>query len=75
MAQPISHIYDKVFKKILTLSSKAVVNMINGLFDTDYPTDSIITYHWTEFQDNELRRILADTILTLNDKDSYHIEA
>ncbi len=75
MAQPISHIYDKVFKKILTLSSKAVVNMINGLFDTDYPTDSIITYHWTEFQDNELRRTLADTILTLNDKDSYHIEA
>lgn len=69
----IYQIYDKVFKKILTLSSTAVINLINGLFDTDYPTDSTITYNWTEFTDDNLRRILADTILTINGSNSYHL--
>lgn len=68
-------IFDKVFKKILTLSSKAVINLINGLFDTDYPLDSTITYNWTEFVDGDLRRILADTIITINGRNSYHLEA
>ncbi len=71
----IYQIYDKTFKRILTLSGKAVINLINGLFDTDYPTDSIITYNWTEHEDTELKRTLADTILTINSCDSYHIEA
>lgn len=75
MSDNVYHIYDKVFKKILTLSSKAVINLINGLFDTDYPTDSTVSYNWTEFENNELRRILADTILTINGKYSYHMEA
>lgn len=75
MSQSIYHIYDKIFKKILTLSSMAVINLINGLFDTDYPTDSTVSYNWTEFENNELRRILADTILTINGKHSYHMEA
>lgn len=66
MANTIYQIYDKIFKKILTFSSTAVVNLINGLFDTDYPTDSTITYHWTEFEDDELKRVLADTILVIN---------
>lgn len=75
MAQEIYQIYDKIFKKILTLSSGAVVNLINGLFDTDYPKDSTITYNWTEFVGDELKRILADTIITINGADSYHMEA
>ena len=70
-----THIFDKVFKKILTLSTKAVINLINGLFGTDYPEDSTITYNWTEFMDTELRRTLADTIITINNRYSYHIEA
>ena len=69
------HIYDKAFKRILTLSEKTVINLINGLFDTDYPTDSKITYNWTEHEDKELKRTLADSILTINGRDSYHIEA
>ncbi|MCM1180196.1 MAG: hypothetical protein NC347_08075, partial [Clostridium sp.] len=73
--QKITQIYDKTVKKILTLSSTAVVNLINGLFDTDYPLDSTITYNWTEFTNDNLKRILADTILTINGKNSYHIEA
>ena len=71
----IYHIYDKMFKKILTLSSKAVINFINGLFQTEYPTDSTITYNWTEFHDDNLTRTIADTILTIGGIHSYHIEA
>ena len=75
MDTKIHQIYDKIFKKILTLSRKSVINMINGLFDTDYPLDSDITYHWTEVVDDELRKTLADTIITVNGCNSYHIEA
>ena len=71
----IYHIYDKMFKKILTLSSKAVINFINGLFQTDYPTDSTITYNWTEFHDDNLTKTIADTILTIGGIHSYYIEA
>lgn len=74
-AEEVYQIFDKVFKKIITLSAKAVINLINGLFDTDYPLDSSITYNWTEFVDDNLRKILADTILTINGKHSYHLEA
>ncbi len=73
---PKSHqIYDKVFKKILTLSATAVVNLINGLFHTNHPPDSTITYNWTEHIDDHLHRYLADTILTVNGQYSYHLEA
>ena len=74
MAKTIVHIYDKICKRILTLSSKAVINLINGLYETDYPTDSTITYNWTEFEGQHLKRILADTIITINNKYSYHLE-
>ncbi len=75
MEDRIYHIYDKIFKKVLTLSSRAVVNLVNGLFDTQYAPDSTIDYNWTEFVDDKLKRILADTILTINGTDSYHLEA
>lgn len=75
MSMAIYQIYDKIFKKILTLSSTAVINLINGIFDTNYSTDSTITYNWTEFADNNLRRILADTIITINATNCYHLEA
>lgn len=68
-------IYDRCFKKILTLSSKSVINMINGLFNTNYPLDSSLTYNWTEFHDDNLRKTLADTIITINNSNYYHIEA
>ena len=75
MSNTTYHIYDKVFKKILTLSSTAVINLINGLFETNHPTDSTITYNWTETENGELKRTLADAILTVNGKYSYHMEA
>ena len=73
--ETVQHIFDKIFKKVITLSCKAVVNLINGLFDTDYPLDSEVTYNWTEFHDEELRKTLADTIITIDGKYSYHLEA
>ena len=75
MAEQIYQIFDKIIKKILTLSAVSVINLINGLFGTNYPKDSTISYNWTEFEDDELRRTLADTILTINERHSYHIEA
>ena len=75
MEEKITHIYDKIFKKILTMSQKAVINLINGLYGTNHSLDSEITYHWTESIDNNLRRTLADTIITINDFYNYHIEA
>ena len=71
----IHQIYDKAFKRILTLSDKAVINLINGLFGTDYPTNSKITYNWTEHEDKDLERTLSDSILTINGRDTYHMEA
>ena len=73
---PPRDIFDSIIKYCHQLSKKAVLSMINGLFDKDYPLDSKITYNWTEFVDKDtLRKKLADTIVTINDKDSYHIEA
>ena len=74
-SEQVYQIFDKVFKKVLTLSAKAIVNLINGLFGTDYPLDSEITYNWTEFEDDRLHKILADTILTIDHTHSYHLEA
>ena len=75
MAETIQFIFDKIFKRILTLSSKAVINLINGLFGTNYPESSEIAYNWTEFEDENLRKTLADTIVTINKVYSYHMEA
>ena len=49
--------------------------MINGLFGTEYSTDSKITYNWTEHENKDLKWTLADAILTINNKFSYHMEA
>lgn len=67
-------IYDRIAKRCLTLSTRCTINLINGLYGTDYPVDSKVTYHWTEHTDHELKRTLADTIITINDQHSYHIE-
>ena len=51
MTTTIYQIYDKIFKKILTLSATAVVNLINGLFGTNYPPGNTVDYNWTEADD------------------------
>lgn len=71
----ITHIYDKIMKRILTLSGTAVINLINGLFNTSHPTDAPVLYHWTEHTDDDLNRTIADTILTIDHIYIYHMEA
>lgn len=76
-AADISQIFDKIFKKCITLSSRSVVDLINGLYGTEFPLDSKVEYNWTEFvgDDEKLSRYLADTIITINGEFSYHLEA
>ena len=68
-------IFDRIFKRIITLSSSTVISFINGIFEEDYPLDSELTYNWTESVDDKLRKTIADTIITINKSDSFHIEA
>ena len=70
----IHDIYDRVAKRCISLSSRCTINLINGLYGTDYPIDSEVTYNWTENEDDELKRTLADTIITINKRNSYHME-
>ena len=71
----IAQIYDKIIKRILTLSNVAVVNFINGIFGKYFPPDSKLTYNWTESVKNSLEKTIADTIITVNDSEKVHIEA
>ena len=75
LPEQIHQIFDKVFKKILTLSNRSIIHLINGLYGTNYSYESKVEYNWTEFQDEDLKRILADTILTIDSKYAYHLEA
>ena len=68
-------IYDRMFKRILTLSKKSVIRFINGTFDKNFSDESNIIYNWTEFEDDNLKKTLADTIITINGAESFHIEA
>ena len=68
-------IFDRTFKRVLTLSKRTVIKFINGVFNKTYSDDSELTYNWTEFVDNDMKKILADTIITINGTDSFHIEA
>ncbi|MBR1506381.1 MAG: hypothetical protein IJ619_00035 [Eubacterium sp.] len=68
-------IFDLSFKRIVSLSHPTIVNFINGLFGTDYPLDSTVTYNWTENVDKDMKHTISDTIITINGTDSYHLEA
>lgn len=72
--QKIHTIYDRIGKKCISLSKRSTVQLINGLYGKNYPEDSEVTYNWTEHHDDDLRRTLADTIITINDMESYHME-
>jgi hypothetical protein len=76
-AKAIYQIYDRILKRVLTLSSKSVILFINATFGRDFPLDSEITYNWTENVKNNLEKTISDTILTvitINQKEKFHIE-
>ena len=70
----ITQIYDKIFKRILTLSNLAVIGFINGIFGKNFPKDSKLTYNWTENVKTDLERTIADTIITVNNTEKFHTE-
>ena len=67
-------IYDRVGKRCLALSKRSTIQLINGLYEKSYPENSEVEYNWTEHHDDDLKKTLADTIVTINHKDSYHLE-
>lgn len=72
--EQIREFYKHITKRCICLSSRCTINLINGLYGTDYPPDSKVTYNWTKDTGDELKRTLADNIITINDHDSYGIE-
>ncbi|MDD3253848.1 MAG: hypothetical protein PHV18_14970 [Lachnospiraceae bacterium] len=68
-------IYDKIFKRIFALSNLAIINLINGLFGTNYPLDSEVTYPNKESVNAELTNRFADLFITIGGKATYHLEA
>ncbi|MCD8103511.1 MAG: hypothetical protein LUF35_00570 [Lachnospiraceae bacterium] len=67
----ISQIFDKVFKRIFTFSDKAITNLINGLFGTNYPPDSQIEYSNRENTRTDLSHTYSDLFIIINRKWHY----
>jgi len=62
----ISQIFDKILKRILlSLSTASIIDLINGMFSENFPRDSNITYNHTEDIDGNLKKTVADIIITL----------
>lgn len=64
----IHDIYDRISKRCMALSAKCTIQLVNGLYGTDYPLDSEVTYNWTENIQDDLKKTLADAIVTINRK-------
>ncbi len=74
--EKIKHIYDRIFKRIMGLSQSSVINLINGIFETDYdPYTSSIEYLSTENVNDFLQLTVADVLIQVNHADIYHMEA
>ena len=65
MAETIHQIFDKVFKRTMNLSRRAVIKFINGLYGREFPLNSKLTFNETEAVSDNLKRTKADLILTL----------
>ncbi len=68
-------IYDRIFKRIFSLSDKAVISLINGLFGKDFPLDSTVWYPNREFVLPGLEERLADVIVVIGGVHAFHLEA
>lgn len=74
MENQIFQIYDRIFKRIFNLSNLSIINLINGLFGTNYPPDSTIEYPNKELIGTFLDKKLADVFLNIQGT-TYHLEA
>jgi hypothetical protein len=69
------HIFDLTFKKLFHLSRRAVINLINGCFDRDYPLDSTLEYLATENVTDDLGHTFCDISILIAGSDGYILEA
>ena len=70
----IYQIYDRIFKRIFNLSNLSIINLINGLFGTNYPSDSTVEYLNKEFVNRHMEKRFADVLLLIQGI-LYHLEA
>jgi hypothetical protein len=75
MARDTSNIFDLIFKKLLRISRKALICLINAQFHTDYPLDSPVEYLSTEHISKYLGHLFSDSVIMIGGKDLYHFEA
>jgi hypothetical protein len=68
------HIFDRILKRLMSLSGVAIVQFINGLFDADHPLDSTVEYPNTETVSRDLRCIRSDIVIIVSGIHAYHIE-
>jgi hypothetical protein len=69
------NIFDLIFKKLLRISRKAVICLINAQFHTNYPLDSPVEYLNTEHISKHLGRLFSDSVIMIDRKHLYHFEA
>ena len=69
-----TQIFDRIFKRIITLSDVAVINFINALFDKKFPLDSQVTHYATENVNDDLKKTQSDSMLNINGAETFHIE-
>jgi hypothetical protein len=67
-------IYDRIFKKLMMLSKKAIIVFINALFGTEHPLDAEIEYLSTEHITDKLGLVICDIIIRINGIYEYLIE-
>jgi hypothetical protein len=68
------HIFDLILKQLMRLSNVAIVQFINGLFETNHSLDSTVEYPNTETVSRKLRKLLSDTVVIINGIHAYHLE-
>jgi len=69
------HLFDLMFKRLMHLSSVAIVHFINGLFGTNHPPDSTVDYPKTESVTRNLGHFISDVLIVIAKTFTYHIEA
>ena len=73
--EEIKQIFDRIFKRLFSLSNRATLNLINGLFGTDYPPDRTVVYTNRESTDVNLKHHYADVFILIDRQFHYHLEA
>lgn len=70
-----NQVFDRIFKRIFSLSDAAIILLINGLFDTDHSPGSSIIYNNRESTNAALEHRFADIFITVAGEYHYHLEA